>query len=168
MANELNTQPAESGNYVDSEGNVVNLVDLLLVDSDQPVTYDSTTALNILKRTAPKSGNMVASDGRVFNLVDLIKGNEPIVTTNTTKGGYSIPDLTPEQIVDIYNRVVKGRHVVIQDSKDVYYTVSQVDSINDTLQVQISYFDTMIITYLLEGDHITIEALKLSTSKVTE
>lgn len=163
----LDNQPAESGNYVDSNGEIVNLVDLLLMTSSQPVTYNLAQAQDILNRNTPKSGNMVASDGRVFNIVDLIKGNAPIVVNNTTKGGYSIPNPTAEQIVDIYNRVIHGKSAVIQDSHDAYYVVTQVDSLNSTIQVQIHYFDTLIITYSLEDDNISIDAVKLTTTPVT-
>lgn len=167
--NELNNQPAVSGNYVDSDGNIINIVDLLSQGAT-PVTYDLTTAKNILNRTTPKSGNMVASDGKVYNIVDLVKEKmpiEPIETTNTTVGGYSVPELTDEQIVTIHNEFVKGKSVIIQDANDVYYQILQSDVINDEIQVQILYFDTLIVTYTLDNDTVTITAKKLTTTDVT-
>lgn len=90
-----------------------------------------------------------------------------VPTTNTTKGGYSIPDLTADQVTQIYNCIVSGHQPFIKDANEVYYSVSQVDSINDEIQVQILYFDTLIITYTLDNDTVTITAKKLTTTDVT-
>lgn len=67
----IDNLPIETGNYVNSEENVENLVDILR-DGDQSSALfpDKHNTLN----TQPaKSGNMVGSDGNVYNMVDLVK-----------------------------------------------------------------------------------------------
>ena len=65
----INNLPIETGNYVDGENNVENIVDILN-DSSQALFPDKHNTLN----TQPaKSGNMVGSDGNVYNIVDLLK-----------------------------------------------------------------------------------------------
>ena len=71
----LNNQPARSGNMIDSEGNLKNIVDILAAKSSAaPTTYNEETAQDILNRSTPLSGNMIGSDGTVYNLVDLLEG----------------------------------------------------------------------------------------------
>lgn len=73
MANELNNQPAHSGNYAGTEG-ITNVVDILVaLTGVSPVTYNQEEAQNILNRNTPITGHMVASDGQVYNVVDIIQ-----------------------------------------------------------------------------------------------
>lgn len=73
MANELNNQPAHSGNYAGTEG-ITNVVDILVaLTGVSPVTYNQEEAQNILNRSTPITGHMVASDGKVYNVVDIIQ-----------------------------------------------------------------------------------------------
>lgn len=79
MANEINNQASNTGNTVDSNGTVNNLVDLLLEKgaADQPIRQDVRNTNN---NQPARTGNMVASNGNVYNIVDLLK------TINITSG----------------------------------------------------------------------------------
>lgn len=66
----INNLPIETGNMVNSNNNVENVIDML-ADSSQAMFPDKYNTLN----TQPaKSGNMVGSDGNVYNIVDLLRG----------------------------------------------------------------------------------------------
>lgn len=67
----IDNLPIETGNYVNSEENVENLVDILR-DGDQSSALFPDKH-NILNTQPAKSGNMVGSDGNVYNMVDLVK-----------------------------------------------------------------------------------------------
>ena len=69
MAN-INNQPAVSGNYINSNGEIVNIVDIL--KQGNPIPYNLVTAKDILNRSPALTGNMIASDGSVYNIVDLL------------------------------------------------------------------------------------------------
>lgn len=79
MANEINNQPSSTGNFVDSNGDTVNLVNLLIEKgaADQPIRQDVRNTNN---NQPAKTGNMVASNNNVYNIVDLLK------TINITSG----------------------------------------------------------------------------------
>lgn len=66
--------PIETGNMVNSQNEVENIVDILRnEDSSGALFPDKHNTLN----TQPaKSGNMVGSDGNVYNIVDLVKENQ--------------------------------------------------------------------------------------------
>lgn len=85
--NELNNQPATSGNMVNSQGEVVNVVDMLVTDTATPMAYDQEKAIDILNRTPAKSGHYVASDGKVYNIVDLLSQAQAGVTSSTVPTG---------------------------------------------------------------------------------
>lgn len=72
MANEINTQPSSTGNFVDSNGDTVNLVNLLIEKgaADQPIRQDVRNTNN---NQPAKTGNMVASNNNVYNIIDLLK-----------------------------------------------------------------------------------------------
>ena len=100
MAN-INNLPIETGNYVNSENNVENLVDLLNTDSQPSLFPDIHNTLN----TQPaKSGNMVGSDGNVYNMVDLLKniagiGDKIIIKSDT------IPTASEDYVGAVYQYV---------------------------------------------------------------
>lgn len=80
MAN-INNQPAVSGNYINSNGETVNIVDIL--KQGNPVPYSLVTAQDILKRSPALTGNMIASDGSVYNIVDLLSQAEAgVISSN--------------------------------------------------------------------------------------
>ena len=70
MAN-IDNLPIETGNYVNSEENVENIVDILRDGSQSSALFPDKH--NILNTQPAKSGNMVGSDGNIYNIVDLIK-----------------------------------------------------------------------------------------------
>lgn len=66
-----NNQINETGNFVNSQGEVVNIVDLLLSKgASGTALYDGQQS--VLNNQPARSGKMVASDGSVYNIVDLI------------------------------------------------------------------------------------------------
>lgn len=103
MTNELNNQPARSGNMVDSQAQTLNIVDILVsISGATPITYNGETAQNILNRSTPISGNMVASDGKVYNVVDVLMGiGEVINYKKLIVKTRSIPEASE----DTYRRV---------------------------------------------------------------
>lgn len=79
---------------------------------------------------------------------DVTRGLVIYAEANTTVNGYSVPELTGDQITEAYNSVIVGRPVTIVDADEHYYlTVDQVDSINDEITLVALYFDVMILTY---------------------
>lgn len=86
--------------------------------------------------------------------------------SDITERGYLIPNLTSQQVIDAYNGVVSGASTLITNADgSIYYTVNQVDSINDEINIQILYFSHMIVTYSEENGIVTI-ASKVLTSDI--
>lgn len=79
--------PIETGNMVNSQNEVENIVDILRKgDSSRALFQDKHNTLN----TQPaKSGNMVGSDGKVYNIVDLVKDNQSDISNCVKKTGES-------------------------------------------------------------------------------
>lgn len=96
----INNLPIETGNMVDSDSNVENVVDILS-DPSQALFPDKYNTLN----TQPaKSGNMVGSDGNVYNIVDLLKniagiGDKIIIKSDT------IPTAGEDYVGQVYQYV---------------------------------------------------------------
>lgn len=84
-------QSNESGNFVNSEGDVYNMVDLLLSQgaSGEPLYTGQSSVLN---NQPARTGRMVASDGSVYNIIDLIQsmGEDPTTLKNSATGTDSI------------------------------------------------------------------------------
>ena len=72
-------QAPRTGNAVNSDAEVENVVDILvpLSSSATPIPYNQQAAQNILNRNTPVTGNMVGSDGKVYNIVDLLHNISP-------------------------------------------------------------------------------------------
>lgn len=82
--------------------------------------------------------------------------------SDITERGYLIPNLTSQQVIDAYNSVVSGVSTQITNADgSIYYTVNQVDSINDEINIQILYFSHMIVTYSEENGVVTITSKAL-------
>lgn len=88
--------------------------------------------------------------------------------SNTTVGGYQVPQLTAEQIADIDAAMAKGKNVVVVDATGkMQFSVNQSDSV-DGVAVVIDYFSAMILTYHANGtiDHVNIEGGETSVGAV--
>lgn len=76
---------------------------------------------------------------------------------NTTIGGYQVPALTAEQVTQAYNAVVSGRGCIIVDHDETMHAyVNQADALNDELSIGILFYSSMLLTYTLSGDSVTI------------
>lgn len=82
--------PIETGNYVDSEENVGNLVDILREGDQSSALFPDKH--NILNTQPAKSGNMVGSDGNVYNIVDLIKNFSVSASNVETESGETVQE----------------------------------------------------------------------------
>lgn len=82
--------------------------------------------------------------------------------SDITVEGYSVPNLTAEQITEAYNAIVRGRGCIIVDHNDVgHFFVNQADSLNDDITVEILYYSYMLVSYTLSGDTVTVTGVKL-------
>lgn len=72
-----------SGNFIDSNGEIKNIIDILLAKgaTATPLYGDKANTLN---RQPAITGNMVAGDGKVYNIVDILQ--------NMSGGGSTIPN----------------------------------------------------------------------------
>lgn len=76
---------------------------------------------------------------------------------NTTVGGFQVPELTGEQVQQAYNAVVAGRGCIIVDHDETMHAyVNQADALNDELSIGILFYSSMLLTYTLSGDSVTI------------
>lgn len=81
---------------------------------------------------------------------------------NTTAGGYQVPELTAEQVTQAYNAVVTGRGCIIIDHDETMHAyVNQADALNDELSIGILFYSSMLLTYTLSGDSVTITHTEL-------
>lgn len=76
---------------------------------------------------------------------------------DTTVGGYQVPELTAEQVQEAYNAVVSGRGCIIVDHDEKMHAyVNQADALNDELSIGILFYSSMLLTYTLSGETVTI------------
>lgn len=76
---------------------------------------------------------------------------------NTTVGGFQVPELTGEQVQQAYNAVVAGRGCIIVDHDETMHAyVNQADALNGELSIGILFYSSMLLTYTLSGDSVTI------------
>lgn len=76
---------------------------------------------------------------------------------DTTVGGYQVPELTAEQVTLAYNAVVAGRGCIIVDHDEKMHAyVNQADALNDELSIGILFYSSMLLTYTLSGETVTI------------
>lgn len=82
-----------------------------------------------------------------------------IVAENSKQlNGYVIPDLTADDIVKAYNAVVSGTMCVITDKSGlVHLIVNQADIVGADLCIEVSYFGSRVITYMVDGDNVSAE-----------
>lgn len=82
--------------------------------------------------------------------------------SNTTISGFSVPSLTAEQVEQAYNAVVTGRGCIIVDKDELMHAyANQADQLNDELSIGILYYSSLVLTYTLSGDSVTITAVEL-------
>lgn len=99
-----------------------------------PTTWDQFDSNNIGKASS------------VFHPVTIT------AASTMTVDGYVIPKLTVDDIVTAYNTVVSGNTCVVSDpSGNMHFTVNQADAIGEDINIEISYFGSRVITYLVEG-----------------
>ena len=85
---------------------------------------------------------------------------------NTTAGGYQVPALTAEQVQQAYNAVVSGRGCIIIDHDETMHAyVNQADQLNDELSIGILFYSSLILTYTLSGDAVTITYVELQPTE---
>ena len=81
--------------------------------------------------------------------------------SDTTIEGYSVPNLTEEQIVAAYNAVIAGKVVIIASSDThSHFVVNQADSLNDEPSIEVIYYSTMLLTYTAGEGGVEITAAK--------
>lgn len=97
--------------------------------------------------------------------LDAIKHTHALLiqsTSNTAAGGYQVPVLTPEQVTLAYNAVVAGRAAIVIDRDEVLHAyVNQADNLNGELSVGILFYSSLLLTYTLNGEAVTITASPL-------
>lgn len=77
--------------------------------------------------------------------------------SNTTVSGYSVPNLTVDDVLRAYNTIVSGGVCVISDSTDnSHFVVNQADTVGDEISIEIIYFNYMLVTYGSDGSTVTI------------
>ncbi len=143
----LDNQPARSGNMIDSEANLENVVDILSANtSATPVSYNREAAQNILNRSTPVSGNMVGSDGTVYNIVDLLNGIASGSDVLKYKGSVATyADLPSDaEAGDVYN--------VLADDKNYAWTGTAWDDFGGAVTVALAACTDVQLTNLSEGD----------------
>lgn len=143
----LDNQPARSGNMVNSEAEVENIVDILSANtSATPVTYNTEAAQNILNRSTPLSGNMVGSDGTVYNIVDLLTDIASGSDVLKYKGSVATYEDLPNDAErgDVYN--------VLADGKNYAWTGTEWDDFGGAVTVALAACTDVQLTNLSEGD----------------
>lgn len=101
------------------------------------------------------------------NAITLIVGSAEAAlliasASDITVEGYSVPNLTAEQITEAYNAVVSGRGCIVVDRNDVgHFFVNQADSLNGDVTIEILYYSYMLVSYTLSGDTVTVTGVKL-------
>lgn len=85
---------------------------------------------------------------------------------NTTAGTYQVPALTAEQVQQAYNAVVTGRGCIIVDHDETMHAyVNQADQLNDELSIGILFYSSLVLTYTLSGDAVTITYVELQPTE---
>ena len=133
-----NNQPNETGNFVNSEGEVVNIVDLLLSKgATGTALYDGQGA--VLNNQPARSGKMVASDGSVYNIVDLI--------TNFSVSASDVETSSGETVQEELNNCIK-LEVESGTVQSIGGTVEVAtpDGNNPDAVVNVDYVDTVVGT----------------------
>ena len=140
-------QAPRTGNMVNSEAEVENVVDLLtsVAESVSPIPYNEQAAQNILNRTPAVTGNMVGSDKKVYNIVDLLK--------SLVQGGYV---LKYKGSVATYEDLPNDAHVgdvynVLSNGKNYAWTGTEWDDFGGTVTVALSACTDVDITTPTEG-----------------
>lgn len=76
-------------------------------------------------------------------------------SANKTVNNYQVPQLTDEQLLQIYNAVVAGKPVTVTDATgSMHFSSLNADSVSGEIFVTMLYFDKMILEYS-EGDQTT-------------
>lgn len=82
-----------------------------------------------------------------------------IALNNKTVNGYSVPSLTDDQLLAIYNATVAGKSVTITDATGMmHFSGVTADMVSDEVFVSFLYFDKMILEYG-EGDTTTFKEI---------
>lgn len=136
-------QTPRTGNMVNSEAEVENVVDILSqISTATPIPYNEEAAQNILNRTTPVTGNMVGSDGKVYNIVDLLKGMGGGGGSDVLKYKGSVAtygDLPNDaEVGDVYN--------VLADDKNYAWTGTAWDDFGGAVTVALAACTDVSIT----------------------
>lgn len=76
-------------------------------------------------------------------------------SANKTVNNYQVPQLTDEQLLQIYNAVVAGKPVTVTDATgSMHFSSLNADSVSGEVFVTMLYFDKMILEYS-EGNQTT-------------
>lgn len=81
-------------------------------------------------------------------------GSPCVVTAeqNTTVNGYQVPQLTGDQLVEIYNASVIGKPVTVIDATGMmYFQGINADVVSEEIFVSFRYFTAMILEYSENG-----------------
>lgn len=115
-------------------------------------------------------GNQIDIAGVLPSVLEGIIGLIPEVETalmiesasNTAVGGFQVPSLTAEQVERAYNAVVSGRGCIIVDHDETMHAyVNQADQLNDELSIGILFYSSLVLTYTLADDAVTITYVEL-------
>lgn len=133
---------------------------------EQAMTKDEILALIVSKIEG--QGNQIDAGSTLPAILRGIIGlipaaPEPVAAlmiqsaNNTTVGGYQVPALSADQVTQAYNAVVTGRGCIIVDYDETMHAyVNQADALNDELSIGILFYSSMLLTYTLSGDSVTI------------
>lgn len=97
----------------------------------------------------------------VTDLKNNVANVQPVIITTvqqTTVDGYIVPDLTVEQVTNLYNALVAGRKATVDfTTSGVHQQLDFVNATNLTgLSVRCVYQDVMVLTYTISGDSVSI------------
>jgi hypothetical protein len=140
-------QAPRTGNAVNSEAEVENVVDILSqISTATPIPYNEQAAQDILNRTTPVTGNMVGSDKKVYNIVDLLKGISAGSDVLKYKGSVDTYEDLPNdaEAGDVYN--------VLADDKNYAWTGTAWDDFGGAVTVALAACTDVQLTNLSEGD----------------
>lgn len=103
----------------------------------------------------------------IQKIINIVKNSlSPLVvhsSANVTAGGYSVPKLTADNVVNAYNSVIAGKAVIITDKDETMHAfVNQADSLNDEVSIGILYYSYALLTYTLSGDNVAITVKEIS------
>lgn len=76
----------------------------------------------------------------------------------TTINGYQVPALSAEQVTAAYNAIVglRGAVILTRDAEG-HFLVNQADVVGGDVAITILFYDTLLLTYLVEGDSVQID-----------